>query len=101
MTTIKEKGNNLWKGELFPSVRPAKNSTEECVCLHHGAMSVMSLGTWQETVQNLTRTTSEGNLLLINLDQQPLQDEDDHLRLDPTSRPGVPGSLRQEDAYSA
>jgi len=34
-TTIKEKGNNLQKGEPLPSVRPAGNVIEECVCLHH------------------------------------------------------------------
>jgi len=39
------KGNNLQKGEPFPSARPAGNVIEECVCLHHGAMSVMSRGT--------------------------------------------------------
>jgi len=82
-------------------VRLAENTTQECVCLHHGAMSVMSQGTWQEIAQNVTRATPEGNLLLINLDQQLLWDEGDHLRPDPITRPGMLGSLRQEDEYSA
>ena len=101
MATIRGKGNNLQKGELFPSVSSAGSITEECVYFHHDALSARSLGIWRGTAQTATKTSPEDNLLRIRPGLQLLREEEGHRRLDPTNNPGMLGSLKQVDGYSA